>query len=327
MEPITEINQYFDLGEIKTLNQVTGGLMHKTWRVQTASGTFAIKQINPEVIQRPKARQDYLDSEKIAKIIKDKGIPAVAALTVNDNPLFENEQGTFMVFPWIEGKILVEQATIEQTLVVGEILGKIHSLKLTNDNMAMSSYEETAAIDWDRLINQAKHDHIGWSQIAKRMEEKLIVLKASHSEIMADLNKRRLISHKDMDRKNILWQKDGSPVIIDWESAGQINAGVELVATALDWSGLHETKVDKSLVYSFLKGYYSKGGTFNEDPKLVLRAIEGNWLEWLEYNMRRSIPDNGFPKDERKIAIAEVFKVLTILNDLEKNKEIYSKWF
>ncbi|MDD2822747.1 MAG: phosphotransferase [Candidatus Daviesbacteria bacterium] len=328
MESITEISQYFDLGKVKPeVTQVTGGLMHKMWKVQAGSGIFAIKQLNPEVISRPKARQDYLDSEKVAQIMKDRGIPSVPALVVNNSPLFENEQGTFMVFPWVEGKILVGEPTPNQIFRVGEILGKIHSLKLTDETKEVPAYEETSSINWSGLITQAEKNHLVWSKISDDMKDKLVDLATSHPDIMRDLNQRRIISHKDMDKKNILWREDGSLIVIDWESAGPINSGVDLIGTALDWSGLHEEKIDKSMVENFLKGYKSTGGNFTEDPKIVLEAIAGNWLEWLAYNMRRSIQENRFPEDEQKVAIIEVSKVLAIINNLDKNIELYSKWF
>lgn len=327
MESLVEISKYFNLGETKPeVTQVTGGLMHKMWRVQTDIGTFAIKELNPEVISRPKAKQDYLDSEIIVKKMKNNGIPSIPALTINNNPLFENDKGTFMVFPWVEGKALIGEPSLNQVFKVGEILGKIHSLKLTDNNQT-STYEETTSVDWSGLITQAEKGHLEWFESATDMKEKLITIASSHPEIMNDLNKRQVISHKDMDKKNILWQEDGSPVVIDWESAGAINPGVDLIGTTLDWCGLHEGKVNKSLIENFLKGYSSAGGTFTEDPKIILQAIAGNWLEWLAYNMKRSIPENGFPEDEQKIGINEVSKVLTILNNLEKNKELYSKWF
>lgn len=328
MESITEISQYFDLGNVEpTATQVTGGLMHKMWQVKTESGIFAIKQLNPEVISRPKARQDYLDSEKIARAMKQKGVPALTALTIKDNPLFENEQGTFLVFPWVEGRTLVGEPTTDLVFKVGEILGKIHSLKQAEPDKILPAYEETTIIDWNGLIAQAEKDHPEWFKSAENIKDKLISLASSHLGIMNDLNKRQVISHKDMDKKNILWQEGESPIVIDWESAGYINPGVDLIGTALDWSGLHEGKVDKLLIENFLKGYCSSGGIFIEDPGIVLKAVEGNWLEWLAYNMRRSIPNNGFPEDEQKIALTEVTKVITIIENLEKNKELYSKWF
>lgn len=328
MESLSEVRKYFSLGEVKTeVISVSGGLIHKMWRVQTNSGIYAVKKLNPEVIKRPKARQDYLNSEKIVQIMKNKGIPSVPALTVNDDPLFESDEGTFMVFPWVEGKVLASKPSSDQIFKVGEILGKIHSLKLIDNNRAVTTDEEKTLADWEKLTKQAENNYLEWSKKAAQMQDIIAALSISHPKIMSDLNKHRVISHRDMDKKNIMWQEDGSPIVIDWESAGLINPGVELVGLALDWSGLQEGKVDKSLVVNFIEGYKSTGETFTENPKIILDAIEGNWLEWLEYNMRRSISENNFPKEEQKIGTSEVTKVLTIIDNLEKNQALYSTWF
>jgi predicted Ser/Thr protein kinase len=40
---------------------------------------------------------------------------------------------------------------------------------------------------------------------------------------MSLLNKNTVVSHGDLDQKNVLWDKTGKPILIDWESACKIN--------------------------------------------------------------------------------------------------------
>ncbi len=40
-----------------------------------------------------------------------------------------------------------------------------------------------------------------------------------------------MISHTDLDRKNVIWQKN-VPFIIDWEASGYINPTIELIQVA-----------------------------------------------------------------------------------------------
>jgi hypothetical protein len=57
----------------------------------------------------------------------------------------------------------------------------------------------------------------------------------------------------------------------------------------------------------------------------ALHSCLGNWLEWLEYNLRRSLNDALSP-DEQAIANAEIPKTLTTLQTLAENIGQYVAW-
>ncbi|MFK3986391.1 MULTISPECIES: hypothetical protein [Exiguobacterium] len=45
-----------DLGELRGQpTVVTGGFMHDMYRIETDSGTYAIKLLNPQIMNRPEA--------------------------------------------------------------------------------------------------------------------------------------------------------------------------------------------------------------------------------------------------------------------------------
>ncbi|MFS1511599.1 phosphotransferase [Chengkuizengella sp. SCS-71B] len=53
-----------------------------------------------------------------------------------------------------------------------------------------------------------------------------------------------VISHRDLDSKNVMWNQD-NPVLIDWESAGYINPMQDLIETAIYWSENEIGSIDK----------------------------------------------------------------------------------
>ena len=68
------------LGTIRgEIEQVAGGLLHKMYRVTTDRGIYAVKVLNPEIMKRPAAWRNTVNSEKIAAAFQDL-IPVVAAL-------------------------------------------------------------------------------------------------------------------------------------------------------------------------------------------------------------------------------------------------------
>lgn len=47
---------------------ITGGLLHKMYAIETTQGKYAIKALNPSIMLRPVAMQNYINSEQIANI-------------------------------------------------------------------------------------------------------------------------------------------------------------------------------------------------------------------------------------------------------------------
>ena len=52
-----------NLGSLISISQLTGGLMHKMFKVETDKGIYAIKVLNPEVMSREEAYNNFVISE------------------------------------------------------------------------------------------------------------------------------------------------------------------------------------------------------------------------------------------------------------------------
>lgn len=69
----------YNLGNLtNTPIMVTGGLLHKMYRVITDQGHYAIKALNPDIMQRPDAMSNMVNSERISNALKGE-IPLIAA--------------------------------------------------------------------------------------------------------------------------------------------------------------------------------------------------------------------------------------------------------
>ncbi len=74
--------EYLELGTLADETvQVPGGLLHRMYRVRTDKGTYAVKVLNPEIMKRPAALKNTVDSEKIAAAFRNM-IAVVAAYCV-----------------------------------------------------------------------------------------------------------------------------------------------------------------------------------------------------------------------------------------------------
>lgn len=61
------ICERFTIGQmISEPVRLTGGLMHETWRLQTTTGSYVLKRLNPDIMQRTEARKNFKMSEDVA---------------------------------------------------------------------------------------------------------------------------------------------------------------------------------------------------------------------------------------------------------------------
>lgn len=57
------------LGElISSPKPISGGLLHRMYAIETTQANYAVKALNPQIMIRPAAVQNYINSEKIADV-------------------------------------------------------------------------------------------------------------------------------------------------------------------------------------------------------------------------------------------------------------------
>ncbi|WP_026525427.1 phosphotransferase enzyme family protein [Butyrivibrio sp. MB2005] len=310
MENIRALVEQCGLGTIEgEISPVTGGLMHKMYKVQTTTGTYAVKCLNPEIMGRPDALKNYSEAERLERILEENGIPVVAALSFDDCTLnsFDDKKMLpvngryYYVFQWQEGSITdFDAITGEQCYKAGEILGRIHAIDANN----ISPNEPVlSSVDFEALLDRAKSKD---SVIAPQLEANLQLLKNAQNnlnEARKNLPAMRAISNDDMDPKNIMWH-EGNPHVIDLECLGYSNPISSCLDLALQWAGTVNGKFNKDNLKAFFKGYlgaYDNG--FRSYDELF--GIAYTWIEWLEYNIKRALGMVSDDADEIRLGEVE----------------------
>ena len=317
------------LGEItEDIRPVSGGLMHKMYKVRTATGDYAVKCLNPEIMARPGVFENYARAEELEGILEEHEVPMVPAMTFSGRKMLEHEGMYFYVFHWMEGGITDQNGiTEEQCFQAGEILGQIHRIdpqiveeaKVSEDDQAFEPKERSVAateitepelseINFREYLSLAKERK---SAITLILEENLDLLEEAQNklnEARKSLPQITAINDGDMDPKNIMWC-DGKPYVIDLECLDRDNPVAACVDLALQWSGTLNGRFQKELLSAFFRGYlkaYDNGFQGYEN----LFGIAYTWVEWLEYNLRRALGLTG--GDEEEIRLGEEETVSTI---------------
>lgn len=287
--------------------RVMGGLLNRMYKVNTTSGIYAVKHLNSEVMKRKDAKKNHILAEKIANIAKENNINCLPAKIINGTALQEFEGNYFFVFDWFEGKAINEdEITIEHVQKVATLLAKLHNINFEKVKDECSLGKEISEVNWDFYISKVENKEIKELLINKK--EYLTKLDKMATNAREELSNNLIVSHRDLDLPNILWDTNNIPTIIDWESSGIVNPCEELLETAWDWSGGQEY-FDEEKFNCFINTYKENGGNIKDLNKAIYSNFK-NKSGWLEYNLKRVCNLECIDEEEEKLGEKEVLRVI-----------------
>ncbi len=313
-ELISELFETRDLGRIQLpIIPVSGGFMHKMYKVEADGKTYAVKHLNPAIMKRSEALSNFTRAEELEQILEDAGLPVITAMTIYGSKMQKICGEFFYIFHWQEGRITDwNSISLGQCTMAGEIQGRIHSI----DQRKTANLPELSMVDWDDHITKAT---TAGSEIASCLEESRDLL----YEVQEELNKARknlpdisTIIDEDMDPKNVMWNK-GKPFVIDLECLDYGNPISSALQLSLQWAGITLCDIDLNKVKAFFKGYLTAYDNGFKDYEKVF-GLAYTWIEWLEYNITRALGQCR-DVDDRQLGIAEV------KNTLSRIKYIHDK--
>jgi len=242
----------FDLGPPSApVVAVEGGLLNRMWRLDTSTGTYAVKQL---AHTDPAARSDYRRSYEVEVAAIDAGlaIPKPVPNPLDGGPLADLDDleattgaatppATVLVHEWIDGRRLDPDAPVgrEVAAAVGHDLAVLNGLAL--DPTRWPSYgvwnEAPTPATWRRLVELVDRAAIDleWSRTLVRHEAELAAMSVRVLDERGPVGPT-VVSHRDADAKNLLIV-DGRATLIDWEFCGPTTVGHELGKSVLDLAG------------------------------------------------------------------------------------------
>jgi Ser/Thr protein kinase RdoA (MazF antagonist) len=301
---MTIIKQLFEtlsLGDVALpIVSVSGGFMHRMYKVCTENHTYAVKHLNPEIMKRPAAMDNYKKAERLEAILESAEIPIVPALIFNEKKMQEFQGNYFYIFDWHDGKITDwNNITAEQCRKTGNIQGRIHAIETKQFE---PSKPELSTIDWNEYLAKSAE----CKEVESLLKENLPLLNYAQTE----LNKARqslpnitTIIDEDMDPKNVMW-KNGEPVVIDLECLDYGNPVSSAIQLSLQWSGITLCDFDAKKQKAFFEGYFQAYDNGFRDYKSVF-GLSYTWIEWLEYNIQRAL-GSCQDKYEQEMGLTEV---------------------
>lgn len=290
--------------------RVTGGLLNRMYKVETSSGTYAIKMLNPEVMKRSTAMNNHMVAEKVANIAKQNGVKCLPAKIINNKTIQECEGIYFLIFDWFDGKpISDEEISIDKCKSIAKELAKIHSISFDEVKKDCKAYYDLNLVNWNLYLDRI--DNIELKELLKNDVELYEELDKKAIDSLNIIQDNIVISHKDLDLPNILWNEDDF-IIIDWESTGMVNPIMELIDTAWNWSG-GQKYFDIEKFKCFVEEYKSYIGEL-KDFNIAIDADFKAKFGWLEYNLKRVCGIECIDEEEKLLGEKEVIRSIDEIN-------------
>lgn len=325
MEKIETLCKKYNLGNLKGEPEiVTGGLMHKMYHVSTDQGEYAIKLLNPDIMKRTEALQNTVNSEIVSNALRNV-VPLVSAKCFDGKHIIELDGSFYVIFDWLEGKSIfapnISEYHCEQ---IGRILGKIHAANIKVDSIEKSQ-DSRDEYDWNMLLGKAQQCN---TECYLVLQENLADIIRWDNHVVSgfgEVSQNQVISHRDLDPKNIMWKND-APYIIDWEAAGYVNPFQELIEVLNYWISDETGKYNKVKFDAMIQAYTESINISNVNWDVVLDCSFDGMLGWLEYSIKRALGMEGIDAKEQQEGMQQTKGTVYELKKYENQMEQLKDW-
>ena len=276
---------------MRRLAGVHGGFRHRVWRLETERGTYAIKQLSANTdLNDPEVVNNYNVSEAIAEAFATHGVPTIVALKSGAEYVQVIDGVGYLLHPWSNAVALdIRDVSERHALEVAGILARMHGTDLDVTCVRQHEFDVHPEENIVLLVDIARGFHLDLSATLQRgLPTFLEIVDAQRSAIQV-LEHHLVVSHGDLDQKNVLWDAEGKPTLIDWESAKKLNPTYEILVEALNWSGIG-SQFDRDLFGKILRAYERAGGVIEHDSvAAAYHCVLGDWVNWLMFNVGRCV--------------------------------------
>ncbi len=314
---LKHLSKHFNLDQqVQTPERIHGGLLHIMWSLDTDKGSYAIKQLSKDIdLKNQQIIKNYELSEEIASRFVAQGIPGVCAIAQSGKYLFMIDETGFLVYPWVNAKALDQHAVSEpHALKITTILAKMHCLNLDEPEITQPEFYTHTNQKILELLDRAESFTCPFATNLRKNQKNILAANEAYQNAIPILKTGIIVSHGDLDQKNVLWDNSNNPIIIDWESACKINPTYDLINTAFYWSGI-TSNFDMALFFKMIEAYQKAGGIINKEH--VVAACDGafSWIGWLVYNIERSCARGE--SEHKNVGIEQVHQTLATILRLQ----------
>lgn len=162
---------YYQLGNIVARPEpLSGGYLHKLWRVETQEGSFVIKKLNPAIMEKRGMAGRLEQAESIGAAFREAGIPAIIPYAHDGSFITEMDDASYLLYPFVSGSLYdLKRVSKSQASQVAGLLARMHTLHLLIQKEVGLHYDIVPQETWRDLMAQCTGKDLSFSQDFERL--------------------------------------------------------------------------------------------------------------------------------------------------------------
>lgn len=313
-------------GAPRSVTPVAGAWSHRLYRLETAGQVYAVKQLlNPW--DEPGWRDWLVEAWGFELHAYQAGISMprpVAAIDGGCVADVETADGSGLVpvrvHEWVDGRPCpsgpVGEAVAQR---VGADLGRMHGLDYAPGRRDVFPQPTRSSVDgWPVLVERLRERDPDLAAAARAVEPWVARAGDMFDATETD-NRRQVMSHGDVDQKNLLLT-DAGPVLCDWDVAAPWNRRSEQVRTAMSLASWERPEVARSVINGYKKTAQDHGDDLAPPDLAHDLVISVDWVVFcLECatGLRRADPRRSHTTGAQALALlAEIPRHVDIATNI-----------
>lgn len=235
------------------------------WLVRSVDGAIRIVDVETEVALQTAAAE--------LGILLPTPVRSVAGSIV------ESVGGqAWRVYQWVHsGPTLVAPVSAAHTRSVGEILAKLHGLRLPVDRLSPWHASRFSQVEWSKVAESMEERGAGWAPALARMVPTLVELSAIGEGTPVPA---LVLSHNGLGPGMVRLGPAGRLVVAGWEYAGGQPPSWELAGVLADWAIDPGGDVNAAGVRALIQGYRAEAGSL---PPIDIASFRGHAIAIMNY--------------------------------------------
>lgn len=272
----------FGLGEVLTVEHLPDGMMNRNWRVETSSGTYAVKQLRDVAPDPARGQHDTIDQLAAA------GLPVPRVIRTGEGDSVVEVDGLpYAASAWVNGGFRDGTTlSLDECRDLGGLLGRVHhelakvrpavperiQLKLGDPTRTLADVERYLAL----IAAKDEPDTFDRIAVARLHEERELLSEHGHRRPEPELGAGGW-THGDFQHYNVLWDSGRVSAVLDWDRLRIAPRGYEMARASelLFWNG---DSFDLDRIAAFAGGYRAVAPIATADLVASLRARWWNLL-------------------------------------------------
>ncbi|MGP4029679.1 phosphotransferase [Actinomadura sp. 3N407] len=318
MEDLSLVARAFGLGEVRQTAYLASGIMNRNWRVETTTGTYALKllcDVPAELAERNAAVLDGL---------AEAGLPVCAPLrTAAGEALVRVEPREYLVSPWAAGSHREgTDLSLAEVEAFGALTAEIHDALSGQTGVTLPAADvrpRAKVTDPDAAIGKAdlllRHlsalvELTEFDVTARRLlEDRKVLIDKHRFQVPVPGDAPGLFGwiHGDLQYRNIL--RDGAMVsaVLDWDRIAVKPLGEEVARTAQVQFGGEHGYFDLERVAAFVTGYRTvcvlpRADLADAVERLWWKRLSDYWIFEFHYDRSDHGPDGLMEPSEALLA-------------------------